>query len=339
MLKSYKAPIEESEKTQVLILGSGHLGNLGQQFRPALLDSLIEVLRGYSPDVIGVESLPSQVIVGMEAAPEKYRQALEIFAKDRLELARRAREALGVSRTEAEGRAKGLLEQAVRGGLSPEGRLDLALNLLAAYEVESAVLQWSYLPEVGQERLSTMDGGLAGQFDALLNSPVESFSIGVRLARVLGLQSIACIDDQQDTDIYFEIADRLEPELERIGYHTAIRESEIIRKHQESSRRAVEAGDLLPHYRFMNSPEYVHAIMDAEYVSYLRPKLPSRLERTRLAQLEVRNLNMASHIRRASARHPGQRMLVIVGASHKPLLDLYLSQMLDVKLVHLGELL
>jgi len=68
-------------------------------------------------------------------------------------------------------------------------------------------------------------------------------------------------------------------------------------------------------------------------------KLTSRLDRSRLALWDVRNLNILSNLRRASARKPGGRMLVIIGAGHKPFLDVLLAQMLDVRPVQLSDLL
>jgi hypothetical protein len=47
---------------------------------------------------------------------------------------------------------------------------------------------------------------------------------------------------------------------------------------------------------------------------------------------------MAAHVRRMSAPLHGERALVIVGASHKPFLDAYLSCGMDVEIVHLREI-
>lgn len=44
------------------------------------------------------------------------------------------------------------------------------------------------------------------------------------------------------------------------------------------------------------------------------------------------NLRMVANIRDVLAHHPGSRLLVIVGASHKGYFDAYLNQMHDVRL-------
>jgi pheromone shutdown protein TraB len=88
----------------------------------------------------------------------------------------------------------------------------------------------------------------------------------------------------------------------------------------------------------MNSPAYRDRDVEAQFHVFFRTKLASGVDRARSALWEVRNLNIAAHIRRATAAHPGKRMLVIIGAGHKAFLDLYLSQMMDLRLVQLSEL-
>lgn len=100
----------------------------------------------------------------------------------------------------------------------------------------------------------------------------------------------------------------------------------------------MEEGDLLPYYLFLNSTEYGLADVDAQFHVFFRTHLPSALDRARSAVWELRNLNIASHIRRITAMYPGERALVIIGAGHKPFLDLYITQMMDVAVVQLSDL-
>ena len=101
----------------------------------------------------------------------------------------------------------------------------------------------------------------------------------------------------------------------------------------------MESGDLLPYYLFLNSStEYGMPDVDAQFHLFFRTRLPSGLDRSRSALWELRNLNITGHIRRITALKPGKRTLVIIGAGHKPFLDLYLSQMMDVRVVQLGDI-
>ena len=83
----------------------------------------------------------------------------------------------------------------------------------------------------------------------------------------------------------------------------------------------------------MNSAEHGEADVDAQWGLFLRTHLESGLDRSRLALWEVRNLNIASHVRRASAHSPGGRVLVVIGAGHKPFLDDLLGRMADVEII------
>jgi hypothetical protein len=44
-------------------------------------------------------------------------------------------------------------------------------------------------------------------------------------------------------------------------------------------------------------------------------------------------MRTAANIREASSRAPGGRVLVVVGAAHKPWLEAYLGMMSDVRIV------
>jgi hypothetical protein len=70
-----------------------------------------------------------------------------------------------------------------------------------------------------------------------------------------------------------------------------------------------------------------------QWEAMLRARLPDEMGRTRVALWETRNLHMVGHIQRMIAQHPGERILVIVGSSHKPFFDAYLRQMMGVQVV------
>jgi hypothetical protein len=86
-------------------------------------------------------------------------------------------------------------------------------------------------------------------------------------------------------------------------------------------------------YREMNSDASGRADAEQQWLSRLTAREYSAVHRRRVAAWETRNLRMAAHIREASAAHPGQRILVIVGSAHKPYLDAYLRLMSDVEVV------
>jgi hypothetical protein len=54
---------------------------------------------------------------------------------------------------------------------------------------------------------------------------------------------------------------------------------------------------------------------------------------------EIRNLRMVANIRETFRERPGSRVLVIVGASHKPWFDNWLGQLQGVDIVDVAQLL
>jgi len=58
--------ISAESKTRILILGTIHLRQLEDRFRPEMLDSLIDVLDKFKPDVIAIETPPDSLIREMK---------------------------------------------------------------------------------------------------------------------------------------------------------------------------------------------------------------------------------------------------------------------------------
>jgi len=106
--------------------------------------------------------------------------------------------------------------------------------------------------------------------------------------------------------------------------------------YQEAGKRLQEClrtQDLLPQFRFLNSPEYREADVDAQWGVFLRTHFASGSDRGRLGLWENRNLKIAARIKAVAAIHPGKRILVIYGVAHKPFLEAYLAQTADVEIV------
>lgn len=92
-------------------------------------------------------------------------------------------------------------------------------------------------------------------------------------------------------------------------------------------------------YRFVNEERRADAGIEMQWEAMLRANLPKRSGEPRVALWETRNLHMAGHIRRMASQVPGGRVLVIVGAAHKPFFEAYLRQMMGVKVLRTSEVL
>jgi hypothetical protein len=101
--------------------------------------------------------------------------------------------------------------------------------------------------------------------------------------------------------------------------------------------KAYASGDLLPLYVYLNSEEYVRRDIESQWQILFKAKLSSGLAQTRVAYWDVRNMGIVANIRRAMALHPAQKMLAVIGASHKGFLDALLAECMDVKIVQLAD--
>jgi hypothetical protein len=324
--------ITEAERSEVLVLASDHLGQQAG-FEPAHLEELLELLVEFAPDAIGVEVMPGRTLAMMQGADDTFAAVLEQFAGAGLTHAVRAREELELTRGAAERR----LGERLAGGELSGIRGELVLLALAADDVPTAVLQWRH----AQLESSATDGvpqDAARYLELRSREPNEVYSLAVELALRLGLQRVTGIDDHADKDLYLGVAGQLQAELGGVEELRAIADAPLFRSSRSSLKSARRAGSLLSHYLFLNSIEYQVEDAETQWDLFLRTRLPSKLDRTRAALWDVRNLNIASNVRRLTARSPGGRTLVVIGASHKAFLDAHLAACMDVQLVPLERL-
>ena len=336
-----KAPIDDSLKTQILILGTPHLQLLGESFKPSLLDSLLHVLQYYKPDLIGVESMPPYLIDDMERKGGNFTEVLNQFAKEIIEYGHISQNLLNTSRKGAEDKTDSLLQVIVvqtKKGVD-DIRLQLVLYMIASYDLNSAILQWTYLPESLRTTNDVIPENISKFLNNKLKEPSEITFIGIELAKRIEIQEIESIDDHQDKDVFLKIAPKLLEELKDNPIYESVAKSSFYVDSEKRQQEAVQKGDLLPYYLYLNSLEYTSKDIENQWYLFFRTKLTSGLDRSRIALWEVRNLNIASHIRSALVLHPKKRMLVIIGTAHKPFIEEYLSQMMDVKLLKLDALL
>jgi hypothetical protein len=337
----YDLHLDDHAQTKILILASAHLRDFSYQ--ASVLEPLLAVLQEFEPALIGVENLPPHLLEEMERRGGVYSQTIQEMAQIRvaernvLEFGHTAQRLLGVSLSEAEAKAAMLLQPPV--ALDSEIHLQAVAYLLAAYDYTSALLQWSYVPVDVRQHNTLLPAAISDRLSQDLRAPHESIAVGLALAHRLQHQMIASIDDQMDVAIFAQLPSQFFTQLYDHPEYHAMLHSEFFAEASRRAKNATQNGDaMLQYYRYLNSAAYAAAVVRTEWGMYFRTQLPSGMDRSRVAQWEVRNLNIASHIREATALQPGKPMLVIIGAGHKPFLDAYLAQMLDVTTIQLQDI-
>lgn len=325
------------ERTEVMVLATPHLSLTPADFDPSSLEGLLEKLQSFAPDVVAIESLSGESLSMLAAYQTIYPEVAEGFGASALALSQVARAHIGLDIPQAEAEARVAL---IALGPHPTSaqRRRLALLFLAAGDPNSALVQWWLLspseriaddfPEVVRVQLET--------FAATKN---ENSLIGARLAVSLGLNRVHPIDDQSAVDLLFPIAEDLGAAIradrsivEGLGRPEFVRLS-------NAGERLGDRALALNTYREINTPSAGIVDARAQWLIMIDRIYPHGAGRVRMGEWEARNLRMAANIREAAATVPGGRVLVIVGASHKPWLDAYLEMMSDMRVVDADDVL
>ena len=310
------------ERTRLLVLGTPHLSGLKDNFRPELLDGLIDRLLELKPDAILVEALPGPSIVSMESQGGSFDEVLEQYSQRMTIPGRRAQEILDLSWADAYGRVKDL-DRGCDEGVSRETCI---LIYLAAYEYDTALLTFAAAPEPDRAAFREHHADIAERFDKSLQSNNEYYTIAHRLARASGIARIHPVDAHREKGPLLDImaADpATEAFFERVFGDFS--EHPFIVEMKAREKDSIEKGDLLPFYRWLNDPATSQADFDFQWAPMLDEDDETHFGKARLALWEQRNLLMAANIARVLAEYPGKTAVYIVGSSHKSFMDAYFN--------------
>lgn len=326
--------LPEEEKTQVLVLATPHLAGAG--FEEDALEAVLDRLDGFMPDVIALERLPAPEIALMRSYPA-FEGTVETYVGEHAAISEAAQAVKGTSDFAA------WREMASWEGapvdLDRTAAVDRMLLALAAYEMETALLYWRALdrPEDPQlfERLAPETLPRLRELDESMN---ERVSIGVALAERLGLPRLWSVDSHQDDYLFRSIIPDLKTGIDAAGDAGDVGSQEPFASANRVQDRALAESELEPVYDLLNSPDYGSGDVRAQIDFFNRLPFPNKAGRAREALWDERNYRIAANIRHASAHAPGSRILVIIGAGHKPWLDQLLAATLDLEIVQWSEL-
>jgi hypothetical protein len=324
------------ERTRLFVLGTPHLSSLGDDFRPELLDGLIERLVALAPDAILVEALPGPAIVSMEQQGGPFEEVLEGYSQRMTIPGRLAQESLDLSWSEAYRKISDLDR-----GCDREATAERCILIyLAAYEYDTALLVFSAAPDPEREAFRERHPDIAEGFDQNLQSSNEYYSIAQRLAREMGHTRIHPVDAHREKGPLLDMMEAdpsIDAFFERVFGDFS--EHPYVKNMNERMQDAIEAGDLLPYYRWVNDPATVQSDFDFQWAPFLDKDDESNFGKARLALWEQRNLLMAANIARVLAEYPAKTAVYIVGSAHKPFIDGYFETADWVEVLRSGDVL
>jgi hypothetical protein len=322
-----------SPRTQVLILGTAHLSNAPKGFQPQSLQPLLARLAAFQPDIITIEGISGKSCALMAQYPSIYNpENLAPFCVD----TKAAKAATGLDVPAAIAAA----DQALHdwpAKPAPAQRRHLAALFLASGESASALVQWLQLPQAERHAGDDLDDALVAELNKYIDRRNEDYLIAAPLAVRLNLQRVYPIDDHTGDNIRI-------PDQQDKAFEAAIMKAWASSKARMQPLEARQQ-DLLAHnrilalYRFLNSPQVQQTLITSDMGAALRDDSPRHYGQMYVTGWEARNLRMASNIMATFREHPGARVLVIVGATHKPWLDKILGLMPGVELVNTEKVL
>ncbi|HEY6545642.1 MAG TPA: DUF5694 domain-containing protein [Dokdonella sp.] len=317
-------------RAQVLVLGTMHLSAFPDGFKPESLEPVLARLAAFKPDVITIEGISGEGCDLMARHPAVYGADAMAYCRHTDE----AKRATGLDVPAAIARVKSTLA-GWPAEPTPAQRRQLAALFLAANERASALVQWLRLPEAERRAGDGLDQALVAMLDELRTRRNENYLVAAPLAARLGLERVFAVDDHTGDNIAIDDEEAYAKAV-RGAWDSAKAQSRPIREREDALSKGE---DMLAAYRHANSPEMLRTAVAVDFGAAMRDPSPQHYGQRYVAGWEGRNLRMVANIRAAFRDHPGARVLVVVGSSHKPWFDNLLGTLLGVDLVDAEQVL
>ena len=326
-------PVEE--RTEVMILATSHFAGV-EGVTASHFDAVIARLKAFDPHIVAVERIPAHEIAMFRTTPH-YAETLDTYVGDHLSLMTDGQAGSGLDPVEAEA-AMGDWTGAPS-TLDEDAQVERLMTALAAYELETALVYFRALG--GPDREDWPRAVPANVVEALTEldaSMNERVAVAARLVGELDLPRVWNVDSHLEDAAFRPIVPELMAGFEQVGGQAALAAAEPFGTLDGIQTRAVEAGSVLPVYDFMNTPGYGIADIRAQIDVMNRIDFPAGEGKARQALWDERNYRIAANVRRAMAAQPGKRVLLVIGAGHKPWLDQILTATLDMRIVQWADI-
>lgn len=318
-----------SAPVEVMVLGTPHLSGAPDTFTPDMLEPVLAELEAFAPTHIAIEAVPAEHARFLMAEAVNYPGVADQFARTAGRFIEIAGETVQLSPAEADAAA----DEVLAGALNIETRREAVALLARAGDPHSALVNWLQLPEEARVPGGIVSPELADALARLGARRDESVALGVTLAARLGQPRVWGMDDWTAGDLFLSIVPELQAAIQSDPALSGVMDDPVMAEMNSAYARLTSPQDVLAVYRLFNDSEAQAARATAEWGAFLRAETAVEPARARVVAWEARNLRMAAHIIEATRGAPDARVLVIVGASHKPYLEAALDDLSLVEIV------
>lgn len=319
------------EPTRILVLATPHLSGTPDGWDETNLAPLLDRLEAFRPAAILIETLSGESIDALQRYRTIYPKSATTYAGHTITVTAMASVGVDLDMPQAEAEVRRILADWPAEPTAAQRR-QLAALFAAAGDPHSALVQWWRLApadRIAEDGITTRLQNVLNEYDTRRN---ENHQIAARLAVRLGLERVYPTDDHAADDAGESFWKDFEA-MYNAGWGDEILANPDFVPLREAAQNLETPEQVMATYRMLNSPAAGRTDADGQWLSLLTRDTPGHVGRARVAFWESRNLRQVAHIREASARYPGQRLLVIVGSAHKPWFDAYLQMMSDVEVV------
>jgi len=300
----------------VLVVGVSHLETLRPKASDAQSNAVVEQLSRWKPTLVCVEAMPPEKVEHLLTQPAANGLVLETFAGEAVRLAPvqqlRLRMGAHAARTEA-------LSIAQEGAsLSPDRRLRLIALQMASHDPHSALLNWMQLdPEDAKAAEQVLGKRAVADLKIAAASSNEIVSIAIPLAIRGGHRRLCSVDSFVDE---VRVQALVEPLKNILNDPQVARQLKSFQEQEASRWHHDQPGGLLGLLTWLNGPDFEALDRAAQWDIFARPHIPHRAGLRRLAYWHARNGEIVTNTLRAVAEKDGDRVLLLIGAAHRPFL-------------------
>lgn len=316
---SLVSPIDKSVpkdfRNKVLVLGTPHLSGK-KELTSKHLDRLVSKLSSWKPTQICVETRnPSEIYQMTQIAPFNIgvKKTLKMFDQYKVDLSKQENRKFKYSFF----KAQTLLQKELK-SLNKDYEKIIQLSLIS-YDYFNALLYWTRLNDKQKRELKITKKSKKNLNKSLM-SKGEINSLAIRLANKNKLPKLCAIDSQIST---YGVLEANEKEIEKLfssPKRAQFRERTSFKEYIKIQEASLESGDLLPLYAHLNSSK-VNYEDEKQWEWLYEDSTETGLNRVRFSAWDNRNVRITNNIIDVSQSREKERILVIIGSSHKSIID------------------